>query len=99
MGMSLRFFANGPIFFYNLFHVFDCGIVAASVVDLWILGPLGVGGSSGMAVLRVVRLAKLAKVFRMVRVLRAFEPLRILIITIVHSVGALAWSMSLLLVF
>jgi len=97
--MSLRFFANGPIFFYNLFHVFDCGIVAASVVDLWILGPLGVGGSSGMAVLRVVRLAKLAKVFRMVRVLRAFEPLRILIITIVHSVGALAWSMSLLLVF
>jgi hypothetical protein len=80
-------------------HLADFVIVAISVIDLWVLVPLGNGNSSGMAVMRIARLAKLAKVFRVVRVLRAFKPLRVLVSTIAHSVSALGWSMTLLFVF
>lgn len=97
--MILRLVANGFRFLKSLMHLGDCAIVMISVIDIWVLAPLGGDSSSGMAVLRIARLAKLAKVFRVVRVLRAFKPLRILVSTIAHSVGALAWSMTLLFVF
>ena len=94
----LRLAANGLRYLRSMMRMADFIIVTISILDLWVLAPLGESGGSGMAILRITRLAKLAKVFRVVRVLEFFKPLRILVSTVAHSVGALAWSMILLFV-
>lgn len=96
--MLARMAANGRRYLFDVFHLLDIAIVLISVIDLWILTPLGSQGMKSVSVLRMARLVKLAKVFRVVRVLKAFEPLRVLVTTIAHSIGALAWSMTILFV-
>jgi len=51
-----------------------------------------------VAVIRLLRLMRLAKILRVVRVMKAFRSLRVLVTAVVNSVGALAWSMTLLFV-
>jgi hypothetical protein len=55
-------------------------------------------GPINLSLLRVFRLLKLTKVLRVVRVVKAFAPLRVLVHAVVKSLGALAWSMLLLIV-
>merc|ERR1712118_218974 len=66
-----------------------------SVLDSFIMGPLDME-MPNVTILRLLRLIKLTKVLRIVRVLKFFHHLRVLGISIVHSVGALGWSMVLL---
>merc|ERR1712054_462955 len=69
-----------------------------SMVDSWILGPMGSNVLGNVAVLRLIRLLRLAKVLRVVRVMKEFKSLRVLVAAVVNSVGALGWSMTLLFV-
>merc|ERR1712232_605675 len=76
----------------------DAVIVIVSMVDSWVLSPLGSNAMGNVAVLRLVRLLRLAKVLRVVRVMKAFASLRVLVAAVANSVGALGWSMALLFV-
>lgn len=76
----------------------DSMIVLVSIVDSWVLAPLGDDSMGNVAVLRLMRLLRLAKVLRVVRVMKAFTSLRVLVRAVANSVGALAWSMTLLFV-
>merc|ERR1719433_587701 len=48
--------------------------------------------------LRIFRLLRLMKVLRVVRLMKEFAPLRVLVQAVMSSVGALAWSLTLLFV-
>jgi len=49
-----------------------------------------------VSALRLLRLTRLVKAVRVMRVMQAFHPLRVLVLAITSSVGALGWSMILL---
>jgi len=96
--LILRLAADGVRYFYSISNGLDGLIVFGSCLDSWVF-PALTGGSNGMGVslLRVFRLLRLAKVLRVVRVMKAFAPLRVLIQAVFSSIGALLWSMALLL--
>merc|ERR1719216_248803 len=52
----------------------------------------------GSASLRVIRGLKMCRVLRMIRVLRFFRDLRLMICSILQSLGALSWALLLLLI-
>merc|ERR1719191_864541 len=82
----------------SISNVLDAAVVCVSMLDSWILGPMGSDVLGSVAVLRLMRLMRLAKVLRVVRVMKAFRSLRVLVSAVVNSVGALGWSMTLLFV-
>eukprot|EP00927_Polykrikos_kofoidii_P054115 TRINITY_DN48594_c0_g1_i1.p1 TRINITY_DN48594_c0_g1~~TRINITY_DN48594_c0_g1_i1.p1 ORF type:complete len:613 (-),score=75.63 TRINITY_DN48594_c0_g1_i1:45-1883(-) len=96
--LLLRIAADGWRYLTALGSFCDAVVVIASSLDAWVLSPLGSTVGSNVNVLRMVRLIKLAKVMRVVRVMKAFTTLRVLVAAVASSVGALAWSMTLLFV-
>lgn len=96
--LALRFCIDGYRYLCSVSNVLDAMVVIVSMVDSWVLGPLGSDVMGSVAVLRLMRLMRLAKVLRVVRVMKAFRSLRVLVSAVVNSVGALGWSMTLLFV-
>lgn len=95
--LLMRLSVSGIAYLKNIANVGDAAIVLISSVDSWILTPMG-SDSLNVGVLRLLRLLRLAKVLRVVRVMKAFSSLRVLVSAVVASIGALAWSMTLLFV-
>jgi membrane protein implicated in regulation of membrane protease activity len=102
--LLLRLYVIGLGYLKSAANIMDAIIVIISIFDLCrslfpgILADDGGNAGGGVRALRLMRLAKLSKVLRIVRVLKVFEPLRVLVATIVASIGALMWSMILLFV-
>jgi hypothetical protein len=97
--LTLRLAAEGWQYLKSFGNLMDAAIVFMSVVELILSIAVPNNDSiNNVAILRLLRLAKLSKVLRIVRVLKVFEPLRVLVSTIVASVSALVWSMTLLFV-
>lgn len=96
--LMVRLAADGFAYLKQLMNVGDAIIVVISCTDSWLLTPLGSEGMSNVAFLRVMRLVRLTKALRVVRVLKAFKSLRVIVCAVANSVGALAWSMTLLFV-
>jgi len=82
----------GLQYYRSAVRFLDLGIVMISVVDLYVLQGFGVS-LPNVTFLRLLRLVKLARVLRMVRVFSVFRHLRVLIHSIISSIGALMWSM------
>lgn len=96
--LALQLKIIGWRFITSVSNCLDAIIVVVSMVDSWVLGPLGDDSMGNVAILRLVRLLRLAKVLRVVRVMKAFQSLRVLVGAVANSVGALGWSMTLLFV-
>lgn len=96
--LLVRLKCEGCKYLRDVSNLLDAMIVIVSVIDSWVLGPLGEDSMGNVAILRLMRLLRLAKVLRVVRVMKAFSSLRVLVGAVANSVGALGWSMTLLFV-
>jgi len=81
------------MYFQSLANLFDFTLVLSSILDLYVLGPIGM--DSGM-VARTMRGLKLIRILRILRLFRVFTPLRFLVLAMVESTKALLWPMVLL---
>ncbi|CAJ1451111.1 unnamed protein product [Effrenium voratum] len=86
-------------------NMFDALLVAANLVELIALpvpGPyeswLFAGDQQHAATIRVIKLVRIVRTLRIFKTVSLFRQLRILVGTCIASVGALFWSMILLLV-
>ena len=69
----------------------DFSLVALSVVDVWIIGPIGINADLRMmSMLRMLRLIRLARLFRLFRM---FKELTLLVNGFVDSVKTLFWAL------
>jgi hypothetical protein len=87
-----RAFLWGLRYYKSMVNFLDLTIVIISLLDLYVLPCAGIS-LPNVTFLRLLRLVKLARVLRMVRVFSVFRHLRVLIHSIVSSIGALMWSM------
>lgn len=94
--LILRVCLNGCWYFMDWWSIFDLLLVVSSVLDLYILQPMGQGGGGNLTFMRFARIMKFVRVFRIVRVMKLFSSLRVLVRTIHSSSRALVWSMLLL---
>ena len=83
---------------------FDAFLVAAGLVDMFIILPMidtdGIGGEpKNIVLLRLVRALKAFRAMRMVRTLRLFKGLRLLVKACQCFLPSLGWAMVLLTVF
>eukprot|EP00930_Biecheleria_cincta_P000550 TRINITY_DN10121_c0_g1_i2.p1 TRINITY_DN10121_c0_g1~~TRINITY_DN10121_c0_g1_i2.p1 ORF type:complete len:554 (-),score=65.44 TRINITY_DN10121_c0_g1_i2:370-2031(-) len=80
-------------------NLFDCLLVILNAAEIVVLPAFGgnedIEQSSGNV--RILKLMRLTRALRIVRTIHVFQPLRVLITTTVASMGALFWSMVLLL--
>jgi len=81
-------------------NVFDAVLVCLNVFELFVLPALvfGVNQDQQANSLRVIKLMRIVRTLRIVKTLTMFRQLRLLVGTCVASIGALFWSMVLLLV-
>lgn len=91
----LRLAVEGKSYVKVIANWFDIVIVTVSLVDLYVLSAIDVNVVN-ITFLRLFRLVRLVKIFRIVRVMRLFRHLRLLVVSIGASIGALGWSMVLL---
>lgn len=84
---------------FMFLNVFDACVVAVNAFELLIM-PLFVWGSDQDQVnsIRVIKLMRIARTLRIVKTVQLFRQLRLLVGTCVASIGALFWSMVLLMV-
>lgn len=85
-------------YFTTALNWIDIIVVFSAVMDLY-LAPVLEGVLPDTTLIEQLRLFRLAKVLRVVRSLTLFQPLRLLVLSIASSVGALFWSIVLLGVF
>jgi len=96
--LFVRVFAGGFRYLRSFANLVDAFIVVVSSIDSWILMHVGTDSMRNIGILRLVRFVRLSKVLHVVRVMKAFKSLRVLVSAVVASIGALAWSMTLLFV-
>eukprot|EP00747_Dinoflagellata_sp_TGD_P023796 gnl/TRDRNA2_/TRDRNA2_130080_c0_seq4.p1 gnl/TRDRNA2_/TRDRNA2_130080_c0~~gnl/TRDRNA2_/TRDRNA2_130080_c0_seq4.p1 ORF type:complete len:422 (+),score=59.40 gnl/TRDRNA2_/TRDRNA2_130080_c0_seq4:193-1458(+) len=96
--LILRLAVHRLYFFINdhfKWNLFDLVLVLLSFYDQLVLLMDGIGGAN-VGFMRTLRILKIAKLLRMVRVLSSFRDLRIMLHSIVGSVGALFWCFVML---
>lgn len=93
--LIVRLAAMGLRYFKSVFGWLDFIIVTASVLESFILPFFGAEFPKIMF-LRLLRVFKLVRVLRVVRLLSLFENLRVLVMTVSHSLWSLLWAFLLL---
>lgn len=87
-----------PVEGVQFMNLFDATLVVISTFELILLPAIVSGASSAQA--NAVRLLKLVRIVRTLRIIKAvsvFRQLRVLVATCMASIGALIWSMVLLM--
>eukprot|EP00435_Cladocopium_sp_Y103_P037937 s78_g10.t1 len=87
-----------PVEGVQFMNLFDATLVVISTGELILLPAIFSGGTSAQA--NAVRLLKLVRIVRTLRIIKAvsvFRQLRVLVATCLASIGALIWSMVLLM--
>merc|ERR1719379_1342200 len=84
--LMARLYAYGLSYFLAVTNWVDAVIVIMSILEIYVMKMFQVA-LPNMTFIRLVRLVKLTKVLRVVRVMRFFHQLRVLVISIVSSVG------------
>ena len=82
---------HGTVMFMNLFDAF---LVVVNAVELMLMSNAQESPSTSI---RVVKLLRVVRTLRIVKTFAAFRQLRILVASCIASIGALVWSMVLLL--
>ena len=91
--LTLKVIMQKTDYFKSGANVFDFVLVLSSMLDLYVLGPIGI--DSGM-VSRTMRGLKLVRILRLLRLFKIFTPLRLLVLAVCESTKALFWPMILL---
>ena len=81
-------------------NMFDFGLVALSTIELIVLpAVLTAGGTNEFqaSAIRVLKLMRIYRTLRVVKTMHVFRQLKLLVRTCVASIGALFWSLVLLL--
>ncbi|CAJ1396048.1 unnamed protein product [Effrenium voratum] len=78
-------------------NLFDAILVLVSAAELFILPVLSDGREGTSRSIRVIKLIRITRTLRVVKTVGIFRQLRVLVRSCVASVGALGWSMVLLL--
>jgi len=82
-------------------NLMDAILVLISAIELFLLPALSLVGDETDQSARGIRILKLMRIFRALRIVKTvnlFHPLRVLLSTCIASIGALFWSMTLMLV-
>ena len=80
-------------------NIFDALLVFINAFELMVLPALIVGDAQRSATpIRVIKLVRIIRTLRIFKTVSLFRQLRILVGTCVASIGALFWSMVLLLI-
>jgi len=90
--LVVRLMAEQFTFFYASewkMNLLDLFLVLVTVLGM-VLNPEG-GASSSATIARLIRLIRFVRVLRMVRVARSFQSLRLLVFSIIDSMGMLMW--------
>lgn len=83
-------------YFKGFMNLFDVFMVAATILDTFILSPLQQGGSTRIiGVLRIIRMVRLV---RLIRLLPYFKELWLIVFGLGQSMKTLSWTSLLLLV-
>ena len=85
---------HGTVMFMNLFDAF---LVIVNAVELMLMSNGSNAQESPSTSIRVVKLLRVVRTLRIVKTFAAFRQLRILVASCIASIGALLWSMVLLL--
>jgi len=85
-------------YFSDVANLFDAFLVLSSIVELYILTPLGMASGTNLTMLRVVRLCKIVRVLRVVRIMKLFLSMHIIVAAIIHSMSSLFWSVLVLFI-
>ena len=81
-------------------NLFDAGLVGLSTIELVILpAALSAGGNNEFqaSAIRILKLMRIYRTLRVVKTMHVFRQLKLLVRTCVASIGALFWSLVLLL--
>ena len=85
----------------NYMNLMDAALVLISAIELFLLPAFTPPGEETDQSTRGIRILKLMRIFRALRIVKTvnlFHPLRVLLSTCIASIGALFWSMTLMLV-
>eukprot|EP00930_Biecheleria_cincta_P029945 TRINITY_DN20777_c0_g2_i1.p1 TRINITY_DN20777_c0_g2~~TRINITY_DN20777_c0_g2_i1.p1 ORF type:complete len:616 (-),score=112.55 TRINITY_DN20777_c0_g2_i1:236-2083(-) len=85
---------DGKIQWHN---ILDAAVVGSSILDRYIM-PIVSSDAANLSLTRMFRMLRLSRTLRIMRVMTLFSPLRVLAATFVASIGALFWSLILLLI-
>eukprot|EP00419_Tripos_fusus_P032069 CAMPEP_0172770302 /NCGR_PEP_ID=MMETSP1074-20121228/188328_1 /TAXON_ID=2916 /ORGANISM="Ceratium fusus, Strain PA161109" /LENGTH=103 /DNA_ID=CAMNT_0013606041 /DNA_START=7 /DNA_END=315 /DNA_ORIENTATION=+ len=78
--------------------LFDAVIVGLTVLDLWVVGPLGdVLPLSTLRVFRVARILRALKAGRVLRILRVLRPLRLVAAAMTEALAQTFWMTGVLI--
>lgn len=87
--IGLRIYCLRRKFFEDLWDVLDLVLVVGSVIDVFLLTPLGSGGR--IRAFSTIRTLRVIKLVRLVRVFPAFRELWLLVGGLINSIKALGW--------
>jgi hypothetical protein len=73
----------------------DLTIVVLSVIDAWILTPLG--NSANLNLLKLLRLVRLLRILRIIRLMRVLSELMSVVRALILSLPVLSWTFALVL--
>lgn len=94
--LLLHFLVEGPReYFSDSFNWLDCFLVVMSIVDVWIIGPLG--GEADLRCMSVLRMLRLIRLARLLRLFRVFKELTLLVTGFITAVRTLFWAFIFLL--
>eukprot|EP00434_Breviolum_minutum_P006598 symbB.v1.2.005825.t1/scaffold343.1/size224757/2 len=80
-------------------NIFDASLVVISTGELILLPAIFSGGTEIQAnAVRLLRLIRIVRTLRIIKAVSVFRQLRVLVATCIASIGALIWSMVLLVV-
>lgn len=92
-----HFFVEGwRIYFSDSMNFLDFFLVSVSIIDGWIIRPLGV--KVDLKMLSVLRMLRLVRLARLLKLVRAFKELTLIVQGLVSSLRTLFWSMFFLMI-
>eukprot|EP00746_Dinoflagellata_sp_MGD_P078230 gnl/MRDRNA2_/MRDRNA2_31300_c0_seq1.p1 gnl/MRDRNA2_/MRDRNA2_31300_c0~~gnl/MRDRNA2_/MRDRNA2_31300_c0_seq1.p1 ORF type:complete len:792 (+),score=129.08 gnl/MRDRNA2_/MRDRNA2_31300_c0_seq1:89-2464(+) len=88
---------SGPrIYFQDGLNWLDSALVTVSVVDVWIIRPIGV--EADLRMMSIFRMLRLIRLARLLRLIRMFKELTLLVQGFIASVRTLGWALLFLLI-
>lgn len=94
--LLVHFFVEGPrIYFADKMNWLDCSLVLLSVVDVWIIRPIGI--EADLRILSVLRMLRLVRLARLLKLVKMFRELTLIVSGFVDAAKTLIWAILFLL--
>ena len=94
---ACRIFVLGREYFTKVSTIFDFCIACISIVDTWVLTPMGT--TTNLNLIKLLRLVRLVRILRIIKVMRVFHHLTEIVRALTLSMNVLLWTVVLALLF